>query len=82
MKAKIILYGWIISWLPMIAGLGTMEWAVETGAPVMLIGLGLFLIWVIFSLLVIKNKKIVEKEVERFEAWFDRTFIYEDKQSR
>lgn len=82
MKAKIILYGWIISWLPMIAGLGTMEWAVETGAPVMLIGLGLFLIWVVFSLLVIKNKKIVEKEVERFEAWFDRTFIYEDKQSR
>lgn len=82
MKAKIILYGWIISWLPLIAGLGTMEWAVETGDPVMLIGLGLFLIWVVFSLLVIKNKKIVEKEVERFEVWFDRTFIYEDKQSK
>lgn len=82
MKAKIILYGWIISWLPLIAGLGTMEWAVETGDPVMLIGLGLFLIWVVFNLLVIKNKKIVEKEVERFEAWFDRTFIYEDKQSK
>lgn len=66
----------------MIVGLGTMKWAVETGDPVMLIGLGLFLIWVVFSLLVIRNKKIVEKEVERFEAWFDRTFIYEDKQSR
>lgn len=82
MKAKIILYGWIISLLFMMSGLGTMEWAVETGDPVMLIGLGLFLSWVVFSLLVIRNKKIVEKEVERFEAWFDRTFIYEDKQSK
>lgn len=82
MKAKIILYGWVLSLLPMVAGLGTMEWAIETGDPVMLLGLGLFLVWVVFSMLVIRNQKIVDKEVKRFEDWFDQTFIYNDKQSR
>lgn len=82
MKAKIILYGWVLSLLPMIAGLGTMEWAIETSEPVMLLGLGLFLTWVVFSVLVIRNQKIVDEEMKRFEDWFDRTFICEDKQSR
>lgn len=75
MRAKIILYGWVVSLIPMIAGLGTMEWAVETGDPVMFTGLGLFLVWVVFSVLVIRNKRIVEKEAERFNDWFDRTIM-------
>lgn len=82
MKAKIILYGWVVSLLPMIAGLGTMEWAMEKGAPVMLLGLGLFLVWVVFSVLVIRNREIVDREAKRFNAWFDRIFIYDNKQSR
>lgn len=84
MKGKIILYGWIFSLLPMIGGLGTMEWAMETGEPVMLLGLGLFIIWVVFSVLLIRNQKIVDKEADRFNDWFDRTIIRngKDKQSR
>lgn len=74
MKAKIILYGWVASLIPMIMGLGTMEWAVETGEPVMFDGLGLFLVWVVFSVLVIRNKRIVDKEARRFNDWFDRVF--------
>lgn len=30
MKAKIILYGWVMSFIPMIVGLGAMAWAEET----------------------------------------------------
>lgn len=82
MKGKIILYGWVFSLLPMIAGLGTIEWAMESGEPGILPGLGLFLIWVVFSLLVIRNKEIVDKEVDHFNDWFDSTFGHEDKQSK
>lgn len=74
MKAKIILYGWVMSFIPMIVGLGAMAWAEETGDLVMLKGLALFLIWVFFCFLVIRNENIVDKEAKRFEDWFDRVF--------
>lgn len=80
MKAKIILYGWVASLFPMIAGLGTMEWALETGEPVMLLGLGLFLAWVLFSVLVIRNREPVDAEMRRLEAWFDNLFAGKRKQ--
>lgn len=74
MKAKIILYGWVFSLLPMMVGLGTMEWAMETGDPVFIPGLLLFMIFILFSWLVIKNKDIVDEEAEHFDLWFDRVF--------
>lgn len=74
MKAKFILYGWVLSFIPMIAGLGTMAWAEDTGDPVMLKGLALFSVWVFFCWQAIRNEKIVDEEVEKFEAWFDRIF--------
>lgn len=74
MKAKIILYGWVFSLLPMMAGIGTMEWAMETGDRVFIPGLLLFMIFVLFSYLVIKNKDIVDEEVKRFDLCFDRVF--------
>lgn len=74
MKAKIILYGWVLSLIPMIAGLVTMAWAVETGDPIILEGMALFFIWVLFCWLVIRNEKIVDEEAKRFEDWFDRVF--------
>lgn len=74
MKAKIILYGWVFSLLPMMAGIGTMEWAMETGDRVFIHGLLLFMIFVLFSYLVIKNKDIVDEEVKRFDLCFDRVF--------
>lgn len=74
MKGKILLYGWMFSWLLMLGGLGTMEWAIETGDPIFIPGLLMFLVFVVFSLLVIKNPKEVNEEVEEFDRWFDRTF--------
>lgn len=74
MKAKIILYGWVFSLLPMMVGLGTMEWAMETGDPVFIPGLLLFMIFILFSYLVIKNKDIVDEEAMRFDLAFDRFF--------
>lgn len=74
MKGKILLYGWLFSWVFLFAGLGTMEWAMETGDPVFLRGLSLFMVFVVFCLLLIKNPKEVDKEVERFDRWFDKTF--------
>lgn len=74
MKGKILLYGWLFSWVFLFAGLGTMEWAMETGDPVFLQGLLLFIVFVVFCLLIIKNPKEVNEEVERFDRWFDRTF--------
>lgn len=73
MKAKIILYGWVFSLLPMMAGIGTMEWAMETGDRVFIPGLFLFMIFILFSFLVIKNRNIVDEEVKRFDLCFDRT---------
>ena len=74
MKAKIILYGWVFSLLPMMAGIGTMEWAMETDDRVFIPGLLLFMIFVLFSSLVIKNRDIVDEEVKRFDLLFDRVF--------
>ena len=74
MKAKIILYGWVFSLLPMMAGIGTMEWAMETGDRVFIPGLLLFMVFVLFSWLVIKNRDIVDKEVQHFDLWFDGMF--------
>lgn len=74
MRGKIILYGWVLSILPLFAGLGTMEWAMETGDPVFLHGLLMFAVWVVFSILTIKYPKEVNREVENFDLWFDRTF--------
>lgn len=72
MKAKIILYGWVLSLLPMMVGIGTMEWAMETGDPVFIPGLLLFMIFILFSYLVIKNRDIIDVEAMRFDLAFDR----------
>lgn len=74
MKGRIILYGWLLSWLFMMGGLGVMEWAMETGDPVFLEGLLMFLVFVVFSLLVIYNPTATDKAVNEFDRWFDRTF--------
>lgn len=74
MKGRIILYGWLLSWLLMMGGLGAVEWAMETGDPVFLKGLLMFLMFVVFSLLVIYNPKDADKAVKEFDRWFNRTF--------
>ena len=71
---RIILYGWVFSWLFLFAGLGTMEWAMETGEPVFLKGLLMFLVFVLFTLLAIHFQQEADKAFEEFEQWFDRTF--------
>lgn len=71
---RIILYGWVFSWLFLFAGLGTMEWAMETGEPVFFKGLLMFLVFVLFTLLAIHFQQEADKAFEEFEQWFDRTF--------
>ena len=71
---RIILYGWVFSWLFLFAGLVTMEWAMETGEPVFLKGLLMFLVFVLFTLLAIHFQQEADKAFEEFEQWFDRTF--------
>lgn len=74
MKGRIILYGWLFSLVLMLGGLGTMEWALETGEPVFLLGLALFMVFVVFSWLVVRFQKEADKASDEFERWFDRTF--------
>lgn len=74
MKGRLILYGWLFSWVLLFAGLGTMEWAIETGDPVFLKGLALFMVFVGFSLLAIRYQQEVDEAVDEFDRWFGRTF--------
>lgn len=74
MKGRIILYGWLLSWVLLLLGLGTMEWAMETGDPVFLEGLLMSLSFVVFSLLVIYNPTVTDEAVKEFDRWFDRVF--------
>lgn len=74
MKGRIILYGWLFSWVLLFAGLGTMEWAMETGEPIFMQGLMLFMVFVIFCWLVIRYQKEVDEASDEFDRWFDRTF--------
>ena len=69
MKAKVILYGWVISWIFLFAGIGTMEYGNE------LEGSLLCTIWFVFSLLLIGNEVECGKEADRFVAWIDKTML-------
>ena len=66
MKAKVILYGWALSWLSLFAGIGTME----HGS--MLTGSLLCSVWFFFSYMLIGNEAACKREVVRFEEWMVR----------
>lgn len=70
MKAKVIFYGWCISWLFLFAGVGTWETS-EFGSPRMLLGVLLCMVWVVFSLLIIQYEKECVAECDKLEEWFD-----------
>ena len=70
MKAKVILYGWAISWLFLLAGADTMEYGNFAA------GLLLFAVWVVFSLLLIGNEKACGEEADRFDAWMDKVMLW------
>lgn len=69
MKAKVILYGWAISWIFLFAGIGTIENDRE------LTGVLLCTVWFVFSLLLIGNEKACGEEANRFEAWMDKVLL-------
>lgn len=73
MKAKIILYGWAISWLFLFAGVGTMENGNE------LAGALLLAVWFGFSFALMGNEEACGKELERFEEWMVRLLGGSDK---
>ena len=66
MMTRIILYGWVASWLCLFAG----AWKLEAGD--WLAGSLLCAVWFAFSWLVILNEGECLREAERFEAWMDR----------
>lgn len=76
MKTKVILYGWAVSWLFLFAGIGTMD----SGNYVT--GMFLFLVWVAFSLLLMKNENECRKELDRFDRWMYRILGGKDKNQR
>lgn len=58
---------WAMSWLLLFAGIGTIEWAVETGEGSALGGLALVAIWLILTYLVcFKYADKVEKAIKWF----------------
>ena len=73
MKAKVILYGWVISWLFLFAGAGTMEHGSFA------VGLLLLAVWAVFSLLLLENEKACSEEADRFEEWMVRLLGGRDK---
>ena len=78
MKAKIILWGWCISWFFLFAGIGTWENA-EFGSFGMLLGILLCLVWVAFSLLLIENDEDCSREANRMERWMDDMIVKANK---
>lgn len=73
MKAKVILYGWYISWLFLFSGAGTMD----NGK--MVEGCLLCCVWFIFSFFLIANEKECGKEADRLESWITRLLSGSDK---
>ena len=70
MKTKVIVYGWVISWLFLFSGINTMEYGNE------LAGSLLCAVWFVFSLLLIGNEETCGKEADRFEAWMEKTLLW------
>lgn len=70
MKAKVIFYGWCVSWLFLFAGVGTWETS-EFGSPKMFLGVLLSMVWVVFSLLLIQYEKECEAECDKLEKWIE-----------
>lgn len=66
MMTRIILYGWVASWLCLFAG----AYQLEAGACIA--GSLLCAVWFVFSWLVILNEGECLRGAERFEAWMDR----------
>lgn len=71
MKAKVIFYGWCVSWLFLFAGVGTWETS-EFGSPKALLGIILSSVWFVFSLLVIRNERECSAECDKLEKWIDK----------
>lgn len=73
MRAKVILYGWVLSWLFLFAGAAAMdsgEW---------LEGSLLCSVWFMFSWLLIGHEEECGEEAERFEEWMVRLLGGGDK---
>lgn len=76
MKAKIIIWGWVASFILLFAGIGTVE-SYEFGSREESLGWMLCVPWVVFSLLLVSNEKECLEEIDRIGNWFDH-FLDED----
>ena len=78
MKAKFILYGWTLSLIGLIGGLGILEYARERGEGNVLLGLGLIGFFALMSHLITRYGEIVDAEYERLGNWCTKTFMTHD----
>lgn len=74
MKAKVICWGWCLSWFFLFAGIGTVETS-ELGSRGFVLGSLLCCVWFVFSLLLIANEKECSKEADRLDHWMEDTMI-------
>lgn len=75
MKAKLILYGWTLSLLCLIGGLGILEYARERGEGNVLLGLGLIGFFALMSHLIKRYGEIVDAEYIKLGNWCTKTFM-------
>ena len=74
MKAKVIWWGWIVSWFFLFAGIGTWEHA-AFGSLQAVVGVLLCCVWFGFSLLFIANEKECLAEADRMEKYTDDVIL-------
>lgn len=74
MKARIIYFGWAISWLFLFGGIGTMDTS-EFGSGRYVLGILLCMVWFAFSWLLILNEKECAADAEKLEKWIDEVMM-------
>lgn len=74
MKAKIIYWGWNISWFFLFGGVGTMD-TTEFGSFENTMGFLFCGVWFVFSLLLICHEQECLVEADKMEKWMDETIV-------
>lgn len=69
-RARVIIYGWVISFFLLFAGVGTMEWGKW------IIGGLLCMPFLVFSLLADQYSTSVDKALDELDEWIDKVFKF------
>ena len=69
-RARVIIYGWVIAFFLLFAGVGTMEWGNWITGGLLCVP------FLVFSLLMDKYKAAIDKELDEIEEWIDKVFKF------